>query len=347
MTGPARPLRFVALTLLLWTAARAVFLWPVGAPEAPPVRLAAAQAAAPGAAPTITPGIAVALATPFRRQSAIAPPPHSPAKQMLALEVRTMPARPPPPSPLLPTPAAPYRALLAPAAAQGPGLVPLARPPPARDAHRLSGYGWAFVRAPNGGSGLAQSGQLGGSQAGMRLDYAIGPDPARGLRLGARVSAPLSGKGREAAIGIGWKAGPDLPVTFTVERRIGLDRAGRDAFAAGIAGGIGDVALPADFRLDVYGQAGMVGLRRRDGYGDAAASAMRRIRAGKPISLSAGAGLWGAAQPGVSRLDIGPRLRATLQIGGASIGLGVDWRQRVAGHAAPRSGPAITLEGSF
>jgi len=239
--------------------------------------------------------------------------------------------------------------MLTPTAVAHAGLIPMAPVTPGQEtqSRRLSGYGWAFIRHSDGRRGLAESGQLGGSQAGLRLDYAIGPDPARGLRLGARVSAPLSGKGREAAIGIGWKAGPDLPVTFTVERRIGLDRAGRDAFAAGIAGGIGDVALPADFRLDVYGQAGMVGLRRRDGYGDAAASAMRRIRAGKPISLSAGAGLWGAAQPGVSRLDIGPRLRATLQIGGASIGLGVDWRQRVAGHAAPRSGPAITLEGSF
>ena len=346
MTGPARPLRFVALTLLLWTAARAVFLWPVGAPEAPPVHLAAAQAVAP-ASPAVTPGISVALTTAFERRPAIVPPLHALAAESPVPEVRTAPAHAPAPSAPPPAPAAPYRALLAFAVAEGPGLVPLARPPPARDAHRLSGYGWAFVRAPNGGSGLAQSGQLGGSQAGMRLDYAIGPDPARGLRLSARVSAPLEGKGHEAAIGIGWKPGGDIPVTLTVERRIGLDRAGRDAFAAGVAGGIGAVPLPADFRLDAYGQAGVVGMKRRDAYVDGAASALRPVLARKTVSVSAGAGLWGAAQPGVSRLDIGPRLRVAIDLGGASIGAAIDWRQRIAGHASPRSGLAVTLDGSF
>ena len=344
MTGPARPLRFVALTLLLWTAARAMFLWPGNAPDAPPVRLAAVRAVAPPAAHAITPGFSVALATAFQRQPAIAPPhiaslPATPKAQEPPARIDS-PATPPVPAP-------PYRALLAFAAAQAPGLVPLARPPPARGAQRLSGYGWAFVRAPGGGSALAQSGQLGGSQAGMRLDYAIGPDPARGLRLSARVSAPLEGKGREAAVGIGWKPGGDIPVTLTVERRIGLDRAGRDAFAAGVAGGIGAVPLPADFRLEAYGQAGVVGMKRRDAYVDGAASALRPVLARKAVSVSAGMGVWGAAQPGVSRVDIGPRLRVAIDLGGASIGAAIDWRQRIAGHASPRSGLAITLDGSF
>lgn len=34
--------------------------------------------------------------------------------------------------------------------------------------------------------------------------------------------------------------------------------------------GVGDVALPHGFRLEAYGQAGIVGARRRDGFADGA-----------------------------------------------------------------------------
>ena len=323
-----------------------MLIWPQPENPLPP---APPQLATIQAKPGATPGIAVAFASsasrpsPLERRRVAAQAPMLPAPP--AAPPTGRPARPAAVAPEAP----PYLAMLMPAGGGGAGLVPPAplvrhRPPPL---DRLSGYGWAFARSPNGGSGLAESGQLGGSQAGMRLDYAIGPDPARGLRIGARVSAPLAGRGREAAIGIGWKAGPELPVTLTLERRIGLDRAGRDAFALGVAGGVGAIPLPADFRLDAYGQAGIVGLKRRDGYVDGAASALRPVLTGKTVSIAAGAGLWGAAQPGVSRLDVGPRLRATISVAGASIGAAIDWRQRIAGQASPRSGIAVTLDGSF
>src|SRR3546814_15000807 len=40
------------------------------------------------------------------------------------------------------------------------------------------------------------------------------------------------------------------------------------ALAAMVTGGVGDIPLPAGFRLDAYAQAGIVGTRRRDGFAD-------------------------------------------------------------------------------
>ena len=212
---------------------------------------------------------------------------------------------------------------------------------------RFNGYAWMFVRDAGSTASLANNGQLGGSQAGVRLDYALGSDPLRGFQIGTRFSAPLEGKGREAAIIIGWKPGPAIPVTISIERRIELDSAGRDAFAANVAGGVNAIALPLDFKLDAYGQIGIVGARKRDKFADGSASATRTILEKNSISVATGIGAWGAAQPGVERLDIGPRVRVRVNTRQANIGFALDWRQRVAGDAAPSSGLALTIDGSF
>jgi len=60
--------------------------------------------------------------------------------------------------------------------------------------------------------------------------------------------------------------------------------------------------------------------------------------------ISAGFGLWGGAQPGLSRLDVGPRI--SLQVR-RNVYAHFDWRQRVAGTATPNSGPAVTLAADF
>ena len=61
--------------------------------------------------------------------------------------------------------------------------------------------------------------------------------------------------------------------------------------------------------------------------------------------FSAGLGVWGGAQPGVYRVDAGPRITHARAQQRASVHL--DWRQRLAGNAAPGSGPAVTLAGDF
>jgi hypothetical protein len=65
---------------------------------------------------------------------------------------------------------------------------------------------------------------------------------------------------------------------------------------------------------------------------------------GTTLTTSGGFGVWGGAQPGIYRLDAGPRVTMKVR---NSLKVHVDWRQRLAGNAQPGSGPAITLAGDF
>ena len=68
---------------------------------------------------------------------------------------------------------------------------------------------------------------------------------------------------------------------------------------------------------------------------------------GEPMRLSLGAGSWGGIQRDASRLDVGPTLRLDLTVGEVPARVSVDWRERVAGDAAPESGVAATLSTRF
>lgn len=104
-----------------------------------------------------------------------------------------------------------------------------------RGTKRWSGNGWLVARAGSGLSDSPFAGQLGGSQAGLRLAYAI--DPGRGVNVVGRVATPLSGPGREAAIGVEWQPGR-APVRIIAEQRIGIDP-GTGGPALGVIGGLG------------------------------------------------------------------------------------------------------------
>jgi hypothetical protein len=200
---------------------------------------------------------------------------------------------------------------------------------------RLSVSGWLFVRRGAGEPGIAPGGTLGGSQAGARATYRL----SERLSMSLRLYAPLhDSRGGEAALGLDWKPLGGLPLRLLVERRVRLGRDGRSAFGLTAYGGVARKAGP--FRLDAYGQAGIVGARRRDLFADGAA------RLTVPLGrFRLGAGAWAAAQPGVSRLDAGPHAEFSLRQG--SLTLAADWRFRLAGAARPGSGPAITLSTGF
>ncbi|RJF86058.1 hypothetical protein [Sphingomonas cavernae] len=347
----SRPLRFVAGVLALWAGARALMLWPEGmyrgAPPdgLQPFRLDESNfAAAPASSVTIARDPPVELASRVGATSAqlsrpsfggitefAAAPPTD--RDALLAQARGG-------SPLLAMLSlAGFRAGVAAAVIESD---PRAPDPPKPG--RLSGYGWLFVRQGNGTPGLADGGQLGGSQAGARLDYAFAP----GFAVTGRLSTPIETRvGREAAIGLNWRPVRSIPLSLTIERRIALDKGGRNAFAAMAAGGVGPVTLPAGFALEAYGQAGIVGFKRPDGFVDGAATAAHTVLQADGATVAVGGGVWGAAQPGVSRLDVGPRVRFRLDRDGANIGASLDWRQRIAGNAEPRSGLAVTLDGSF
>ena len=210
-------------------------------------------------------------------------------------------------------------------------------------ASRWSGSAYLFYRPGSGTPSLAAGGgELGGSQAAARLALQLNPDGPVRTAVAARAYAPLAGKGAEAALGFDWHPFPAVPLRFSVERRFDLDGAGRHAWSAYAAGGFYREAAAGRVAVDGYAQAGLVGLERRDLFVDGALRAGRRWRV-EQATLTAGAGLWGAAQPGASRVDVGPRLAVVLPAQQHVVSLAVEGRLRVAGDAHPGSGAAMTL----
>lgn len=162
----------------------------------------------------------------------------------------------------------------------------------------------------------------------------MGDQPALEL-VGWRV------RGDEVAGGIRWTPLRSIPISFTAERREGFGRfGGRSAFALFAEGGIYHRALFNKVYLDGYIQGGVVGAHHRDLFVDGGATLTRPIWR----NFSGGIGVWGAAQPGLYRLDAGPRISMDVRRG---IKIHADYRQRLIGNAAPPSGPALTLAADF
>jgi hypothetical protein len=207
---------------------------------------------------------------------------------------------------------------------------------------RLQLSSWALLRSQQtgvaGSRSLASGGQLGASQAGARLIYNID----RRLALTARASSEVGRRGGEAAAGIRVQPLVSVPVWVTAERRqaIGKYGGGRSAFAFFLEGGLYQRPLPLDFSLDGYIQGGIVGLKSRDLFVDGGFAVSRPVYR----QFSAGFGLWGGAQPGLYRIDAGPRITMRVR---QNLKVHLDYRQKLAGNARPGSGPVLTLAGDF
>ncbi|WP_146193573.1 hypothetical protein [Sphingosinicella humi] len=224
-----------------------------------------------------------------------------------------------------------------------PELAPYRVPERPSVGNRWSASAWIFVRR-GGTSQLAAGGLLGGSQAGARVSYRLNRDSARPLALSGRVYAPLGSlEASEAAFGVSWKPVAGLPVEVLAERRQALGPDGRSAFSLIAYGGVSERPVLGPVQLDAYAQGGVVGLKSRDFFADG--SALLTAPLVPSGRVKAGLGVWGAAQPGLSRLDIGPHVSARLSPVRAR--LTAEWRLRVAGSAKPASGPALTLSADF
>lgn len=197
---------------------------------------------------------------------------------------------------------------------------------------------WALLRGAPNPQSLATGGTLGGSQAGARVLYSF----TRSLAASVRTSSPIGGSsGAEIAAGVRWAPLRSVPVAITAERRQSISRfGGRSDFALFVEGGLYRRPIPLDFRLDGYFQAGIVGIRRHDLFADG------QLAISRPVwgRFSAGLGVWGGVQPGLYRIDAGPRISMRVR---DNIYAHLDWRQRLAGSAAPASGPALTLAADF
>jgi len=321
-----RPFRFLALALGGWICIRAALLAPGWQPMAPPARASPTAALRP---PTPARLATVAAAIPARAE---------PGPRRGGHHVSGRAAFPARPATALAFPIGPpaFASSVAPAATAAHAVPAFGRQ--AATARRWSASAWALIRSEPGGAALAPGGTLGGSQAGVRILYRIG----EGLALSGRAYAPLRRpRASEVAAGLNWRPIAALAVDILAERRQALGREGRSAFSLTIYGGA-ERALAGRIRLQAYAQAGIVGLRSRDAFVDGAA------RVAAPIGpVEVGGALWGAAQPGASRLDAGPTLSWRLPVRAANLRVAADWRFRIAGDAAPGSGPALTLAADF
>lgn len=337
MTGQGRPIRFLALVGFGWVGIRIILLWSQtgSLPEA-------IRRAVPFASPTIP----RALAAPAQMR---------PVSAVRAAHIPAVGAHQPPPRarpPMIATdPERVQMALLALVQYGAPaftGVATVRLPAAAQPEHlppspsRWSASAWLVAR-PGAGLGAAPgASQLGGGQAGLRIAYMLLPE--RRVAAVARVVAPLRGKGAEASIGLEWQP-TRAPVRLVVEQRFGLDGTQGGPGIGVVTGFDGSVA--SGFRLESYGQAGMLRRNRTEPYADGAVRAMRTLAEGGGIRLGLGGGAWGAAQRDAARLDLGPSATLALPLGQQNVRLALDWRQRVAGDARPGSGLALTLGSDF
>lgn len=217
---------------------------------------------------------------------------------------------------------------------------------------RWSADGWLLLRrggtvSPAGGFAPAT---YGASQLGAVVRYRLAPQSAQRPALYLRGSAALNGsREREAALGLSVRPIAALPIAVAAEARANTQPSGTRVRPAAFAyTEFAPVDLPLAARAEFYAQAGYVGGNFASAFADGQLRVDRSlVRLGRG-ELRAGGGIWGGAQKGATRLDAGPTAVIGMPIGDrAGARLGVDWRFRVAGNAAPSSGPALTLSAGF
>jgi hypothetical protein len=334
----AAPLRFLIGVMLCWTLGRIVLLadWSV-APDGPAARVPQRRGmvkADPGPAPVARRSVRIAA-----RAGSLRHPRRAlltgGARYSVAGVIPAGEARGSEPSFDQPV--------------RAPEVIGIARTiavPAAAARSRWSGSAWTFLLGAGRTGALAPVGQIGGGQAGARLLYRL--DGAGRLAASARLSRALGGpRQTEAAVGLDWTPVARLPLHVMAERRIAIDKGGRDAWTLGVAGGVYAVPLGRRWRLDGYGEAGVVGMRRRDLYADGAVRVARAIGLGGEASLALGGGLWAAAQPGAARFDLGPSAVLRMPVSRRTMSMALDWRERVSGDARPGSGAALTVAMDF
>ena len=361
-------LRFLAVAVVGWAGVRAASLGAL--PGAELFRIERSEARAPAIAPTQFPAIepiaasvaAVAEYPPaaYAQYSAYG---QAPIRPMMVPVYYAAPVSRPAPQRsgqiegLLPPPRASFYSSMPtfgdmpmsrlasvsiPAHSSGPvQITPEAQPLKAK-LDRLQLSSWALLRNQQtgiaGSRSLASGGQLGASQAGARILYNFN----RQLALSARMSSEVGRRGGEVAAGIRVQPLVHVPIWLTTERRqrIGRYGGGRNDFALFAEAGVYQQPLPWRLALDSYLQGGVVGVKSHDLFIDGSLAVTRPLYR----NFSVGFGVWGGAQPGLSRLDVGPRV--TMQVR-RNLKIHADWRQKMAGNARPGSGPALTLAGDF
>jgi hypothetical protein len=142
---------------------------------------------------------------------------------------------------------------------------------------------------------------------------------------------------------------PRVPLILAAEARVTETAMGREVRPAAFAvTQIPSVGLPLALRGEAYLQAGYVAGDFATGFVDGQARIDRRLaQLGDEQEIRLGMAAWGGAQKGAARLDVGPSASVAFKLGDATSRIAVDYRMRVAGDAAPASGPAVTFSAGF
>jgi len=239
-----------------------------------------------------------------------------------------------------------------------PPLLPAFTPYPAAAAKpdRWSLDAWAFWRQSSDATAISQSRVpiYGASQFGANLQFRLAPGSSHDPRAYGRAYRALVRNGEtEVAAGLSARPLAGVPLRAQAELRItdnGFRTEARPA--ALVVTEFAPQRLPGGLIAEAYGQGGYVGGTNATAFADGQLSLTRQLTQfnlaqGQPARISVGAGAWAGAQKDATRVDLGPTVRLDLTIGTVPARLSVDWREQVAGDAAPDSGVAATLSTRF
>ncbi len=211
-----------------------------------------------------------------------------------------------------------------------------------RDAltRRWSGSAYSIIRGA-GPVGLTGEPVLGGGQSGGSIAFTPDPLSPRPVAATLRGSVAHDDGGRSAFVAAGIQWHPVTGVTLAAERLIGVGRTGPHAWTARLAAGT-DRAI-GQWRLTAYGEGGILG---HASYAAIQGRGGVVVRVSQ-IELDPGMGVWSSVQRDrgttIDRVDVGPGIVARAGPFAAE----VDYRVRIAGNAAPGSGPVLTLGAAF
>lgn len=206
---------------------------------------------------------------------------------------------------------------------------------------RWSAYAYSIVR--DGGSPTAATPILGGGQSGGGIAFTPAPLTTRPLSLTLRGAAAHQDPLRMGFVAVGVQWRPTTGVAIAAERLIGLTARTQNDWTARVA--VGSDRRFGSLRETSYAEGGVIGSA---GYLAGQTRLGPELHLGRATLMPSG-GAWGSVQQGrgrgriVDRLDLGPGLAAHAGPFAAAI----DYRFRIAGNAAPGSGPVVTFSAAF
>ncbi len=221
---------------------------------------------------------------------------------------------------------------------------------------RWFGEGWALVRAAptDPAAGLAAQPVLGGGQTGAALGYTFNPLGRMPVALIGRLNAGTDATGamdrRTAQAAVGLRIQPLPGVALAAERLISAGDLARDDWLVRLSGG-GQLGFRAavPWQLEGYGEASLVG--NGDWLAGGQLLGRTRLWQRPGLDVAAGLGAWSSVQSTggdtIGRVDIGPTAAVRVNRGRVAFAVSADYRQRVAGTAAPESGPVLTVSTAF